>query len=84
MSNDDDIEEYLDPVPDDGSGWLPELYSLGGFIVGMHFLVAGAVLPLVWIAVENGAYVQAGIYGALSGLLIAAGFVVGRLANQRV
>lgn len=83
----DDIEEYLDPeldpVPDDSDGWMPELFSKGGLIVGLHFLVAGSIMPLVWVAFQQGEYMLVGFYSMLSALMIVAGFVVGRIASRR-
>lgn len=88
MSDDEDIEEYLDPeldpTPSESSGFdLPGPLSLGGVIVGLHFMAALLVLPVSWIAVQNGNYAQAGFYSVLAGLMIAAGIVVGRIANRR-
>ena len=84
---DDDIEEYLDPeldpMPTEDDGWFPDLFSVGGAVVGLHFLVAGAVLPPAWAAVQNGAYAQSAFYATLSALMVAAGLVLGRIANRR-
>lgn len=84
---DDDVEDYLDPeldpTPSESDGWFPSLFSVGGVVVGLHFLAAGAILPAGWTAVQSGAYMQAGFYATLSALMIIAGFVVGRIANRR-
>jgi hypothetical protein len=84
---DDDIEEYLDPeldpTPTESEGWLPDLFSVGGLVVGLHFMAAGAILPAAWTAVRSGAYAQSAFYSVLSALLIVAGLVVGRIANRR-
>ncbi|WP_302081200.1 hypothetical protein [Salinibaculum rarum] len=85
---DDDVEDYLDPeldpTPTESDGWFPSLFSVGGLVVGLHFLAAGAILPAAWSALQSGAHAQAGFYSMLSALMIAAGFVVGRIANRRV
>jgi hypothetical protein len=88
VSDDEDIEEYLDPeldpVPSEGSGFgIPGPFSLGGVIAGLHFAAALLVLPVSWIAVQNGNYAQAGFYSVLAGLMIAAGVIVGRIADRR-
>lgn len=84
---DDDVEDYLDPeldpTPTDSEGWLPDLFSVGGLVVGLHFLAAGAMLPAAWTAVQSGAYAQSAFYSVLSALMVAAGLVVGRIANRR-
>lgn len=89
MSDDDDIEEYLDPEldpvgSDSGSGFdFPGPLSLGGVIAGLHVLAALLVLPVSWAAVQNGSYAQAAFYSVLAALMIAAGVVVGRIADRR-
>lgn len=88
MSDDEDIDEYLDPeldpTPTERSGFdLPDPLSLGGVITGLHFVAALLVLPVSWIAVQNGNYAQAGFYSVLAALMVAAGLVVGRIANRR-
>lgn len=84
---DDDAEEYLDPeldpVSSDSEGWFPDLFSVGGLVMGLHFLAAGAILPAAWTAVQSGAYAQSAFYSVLSALMIVAGLVVGRIANRR-
>lgn len=84
---DDDVEEYLDPEldpsPTEDEGWFPSLFSVGGLVVGLHFLAAGAILPAGWTALQNGAYAQAGFYSVLSALMVVAGLVIGRIANRR-
>jgi hypothetical protein len=87
VTDDDDIEEYLDqeldPTPSDSEGWFPSLFSVGGLVIGLHFLAAGAIMPVAWVAVQSGAYGQAAFYSMLSGLMIAAGLVVGRIAQRK-
>jgi hypothetical protein len=88
---DDDIEEYLDPEldaavagSDADSGGFPSLLSVGGLIMGLHFLAALLVLPVAWVAVQNGSYGQAAFYSMLGGLMAAAGVLVGRIAERRL
>ncbi len=84
---DDDIEDYLDPeldpTPSESDGWLPSLFSVGGLVIGLHFLAAGGILPVAWVAVQEGAYTQAAFYSMLAALMIAAGLVVGRIAQRK-
>ncbi|MFC7134305.1 MULTISPECIES: hypothetical protein [Salinibaculum] len=84
---DDDIEEYLDPeldpVGSTGGFELPGPLSVPGLITGLHFMAAALVLPVAWVSVQNGAYLQAGFYSVLAGLMVAAGVVVGRIAERR-
>lgn len=84
---DDDVDEYLDPdldpTPSDSDGWFPSLFSVGGLVVGLHFLAAGAILPAGWSALQNGAHMRAGFYSMLAALMIVAGIVIGRIANER-
>jgi hypothetical protein len=84
---DDDAEDYLDPeldpTPGGSEGWFPDLFSIGGLVMGLHFLAAGAILPAAWAAVQSGAYAQSAFYSVLSALMLAAGLVVGRIANRR-
>lgn len=87
--DEDDIDEYLDPELDaavtgsDSGGSLPGPLTLAGLITGLHFMAALLVLPVAWVAVQNGSYAQAGFYSALAGLMIAAGILVGRIADRR-
>jgi len=83
----DEVEEYLDPeldpTPSESEGWFPPLFSVGGLVIGLHFLAAGAMLPVAWVAVQEGAYTQAAFYSMLAALMVAAGLVVGRIAQRR-
>jgi hypothetical protein len=40
-------------------------------------------MPVAWVAVQSGAYGQAAFYSMLSALMIAAGLVVGRIAQRK-
>ncbi len=88
MSDDkEEIEDYLDteldPAPSESFGFeIPGPFSLGKVIVGLHFMAALLVLPVSWVAVQNGAYAEAGFYSVLAALILAAGVVVGRIVDR--
>jgi hypothetical protein len=87
---DDDISDHLDPELDaaieatsDGDDTVPGPLSLAGLVVGVHLLVATALLPFAWLALQSGDHAQAAGLAAMAGLAVGVGVVFGRYTAAR-
>jgi hypothetical protein len=84
---DDDLEEHLDPeldpVEQSGGESLPGPFSLSQLVVGVHALGAGAVLPFLWLAYQEGNLPLVGSLGLIVVLLLTAGVAAGRVTARR-
>lgn len=89
MSNDDDVDEYLDAEldgsvsrPTDNEP-VPGPLSLSQLALGVHLFGAVGVSPLAWLALRNGNTPQFLTLITLMALLVAAGVVTRRIAKRR-
>lgn len=84
---DDDLDEHLDPELDPvdrgGGEPLPGPFSLPQLVVGIHALGAGAVLPFIWLAYQEGNLPLVGSLGLIVVLLLTAGVAAGRVTARR-
>ncbi|MFB6127692.1 MAG: hypothetical protein ABEJ79_10430 [Halolamina sp.] len=89
MSNDDDVDEYLDAELDGTVSKsanrepVPGPLSLSQLVFGAHMLGVVGISPLAWVALRNGNTPQFLTLTTLAALLVAAGIVTRRMAKRR-